>query len=428
MFWTISEMTETSKSTTLVRSTLALMLSTGGTSAMGILFWGLATRLFTVSAVGRASAEISAMTLIANVAQLNLSSAFVRFLPRAGSRTRFALVASYSACSGLAIAGSMLFLNTSLRNGIVPPGLAMKAFFTASVVFWTIFVIQDAALIALRNSKWVPVENISFGLAKLILLPLLVATPLAEGVFLAWTLPMVAAVVGVNLLLFLVLVPRAMARQSNVDMQEYFHPRVLASFVTAEYLSSLVGTSATFLMPLVIIKGLGATAEGYFYLPWLIDTSFSALLWNITAPLIVEVSHDPTALPELLRRSLRLMMILVLPSFIVVVAAAPWLLGILSHRYSAQGATLLRLIGLSFPFSAVMSLAIASLWIRMRVWLLFSIRTLRSAGLIVVSIMLMDRYRLAAVGWANLAVLAILALVTLPIALRWYRSSGMSKA
>ncbi|MCL4313592.1 MAG: oligosaccharide flippase family protein [Actinobacteria bacterium] len=416
-------MTSSRRSTALLHSTLALMLSTGGTSVLGILFWGLAAHIFTVSAVGRASAEISAMTLIASIAQLNLSTAFVRFLPRAGGRTRFAIVMSYLVCTVLAIAGSMIFLGTSLHRGIVPANFVMEAIFTAGVVLWTIFVIQDAALIALRGSKWVPLENISFGVIKLIILPLLVAAPLAEGVFLAWTIPIVIAVVGVNLLLFVVLVPRVVVKQRKVDTQDAFHFKTLVSFVTAEYLSSLIGTSATFLMPLVIIKELGASAAGYFYLPWLIGTSFSGLLWDITAPFIVEVSHDPTALPELLRRSLRLMAILVLPALIVVVVAAPWLLGILSHKYSTQGTILLRLIGLSFPSSAVISLAIASLWIRMRVWLLFVIRTLRSAALIVVSMLLMRKYGLSAVGLANLGVLGLLALAMLPTVMRWYHSN-----
>ncbi len=409
------------KPTALVRNTLALMASTGATSVTGIVFWAVATRLFPVSAVGRASAEVSAMTLVGNIAQLNLSSAFIRFLPRAGDRTRSVVLLSYTGCSALAIAGSMLFLNTSLHHGIVPDGFAMQLVFTGSVVFWTIFVIQDSALVALRSTIWVPIENTAFGLAKLALLPLLITAPLAEGVFFAWTIPMVFAVVGVNILLFITIIPKSVVQISRPLAWTYSTKKALISFVTAEYLSSLVGTSATFIMPLVIIKRLGADAAGYFYLPWLISASFASLLWNITAPLIVAVSHDETALPELLRRSIRLMIILVIPSSCVVIIGAPYLLGMLSHKYSAQGTGLLRLIGASFPFVAILSMAIAALWIRTRIWLLLGIRTLRSVGLIMISIVLIGPFGLEGVGLANLAIFGVLAVAALPGLVHWYR-------
>ena len=48
----------------LVRNALALMVSSMGSSVIGIVFWGVAAHLVSVESIGRASAELSAMTLL----------------------------------------------------------------------------------------------------------------------------------------------------------------------------------------------------------------------------------------------------------------------------------------------------------------------------------------------------------------------------
>src|SRR4051812_43837128 len=70
--------------TPLYRNGYALMLSAAATSGLGVVYWMLATRLYPAEVVGLNSAVISAMLLVAGVAQLSLVSVITRFLPRAG--------------------------------------------------------------------------------------------------------------------------------------------------------------------------------------------------------------------------------------------------------------------------------------------------------------------------------------------------------
>ncbi|NNN19251.1 MAG: hypothetical protein HKL84_05285 [Acidimicrobiaceae bacterium] len=406
----------------VVRNSISLLISTGGTSVLGVLFWSVATHLYSVATVGRGSVQVSSMALIANFAQLNLSSAFIRFLPRAGIRTRTTMIVSYLGCSILALVSAIIFLLSPLRNGIVPFTLSVEIAFAASIIFWTIFVIQDAALIALQSTKWVPVENILFGAVKLGLLPILLGTPSGEGVFYSWTIPVVAAILIVNGFLFLSVVPKRIASASKLPIPPLPKPRALMSFISAEYLSGLVGTSAAFLMPLIIIKRLGPQAAGYFYLPWLVGTSFSSLLWSIASPTIAEAAHDRMSLHDILRKSLKLYAIFVIPASLCVVLGAPILLTLLSQRYAAHGTTLLRLIGLSFPFSAAISMYNASLWIKKRIWVLLGIRTLSSVGLLVLTWVLLSTLGVSAAGVAELTIYGVIALSVLPIWLKWYRS------
>src|SRR5258708_7736366 len=110
------------------------MISTGATALLGIAFWGVAAHSYKPSAIGRASAELAAMTLLAQVAQLNLANAFLRFLPRAGMRTRSVILLGYAACSALAVGVVVLFLATPLRNGVIPSGINFSLLFAGAVL------------------------------------------------------------------------------------------------------------------------------------------------------------------------------------------------------------------------------------------------------------------------------------------------------
>ena len=83
----------------LIQNAVALMVSSGGSAVLGVIFWATAARLTTAQNVGRASAEIAAMVLLANLSQLSFTTIFDRFLPVAGDRTfRFVTHAVRDVC------------------------------------------------------------------------------------------------------------------------------------------------------------------------------------------------------------------------------------------------------------------------------------------------------------------------------------------
>src|ERR687886_313238 len=73
--------------TPLYRNGYALMLSDGTTSALGFLYWVLAARCYAAETVGLNAAAISTLLLLSGIAQLNLSTALIRFVPIAGPMT-----------------------------------------------------------------------------------------------------------------------------------------------------------------------------------------------------------------------------------------------------------------------------------------------------------------------------------------------------
>ena len=67
------------------RGSYALVANTVGTNVIGAVYWAVAARLYGPEDLGRATALISALTLVATLSQLNLSNTLMRFLPQMGA-------------------------------------------------------------------------------------------------------------------------------------------------------------------------------------------------------------------------------------------------------------------------------------------------------------------------------------------------------
>src|SRR5919112_4208712 len=90
------------------RDGLALVMSSGLSSAVGLLYWVLAAQMFPADVVGVNAVALSSLMLVGGVAHLNMSHALLRFVPVAGTGARRLVVLGYLvaiALSGLAGAG-----------------------------------------------------------------------------------------------------------------------------------------------------------------------------------------------------------------------------------------------------------------------------------------------------------------------------------
>jgi glycosyltransferase involved in cell wall biosynthesis len=196
----------------LQRNNYALMVSSALTAILGLGYWILAARRYPAEEVGRGSATIATMTLLSTVALLNVPGALTRYIPRGRSLTGRLVVSAYVLTGAIASVGSLVFmLGVSVwapRFGFLRSSVAMGAWFCAATVVWCIFSLQDCLLTGLRRTVWVPVENATFGAAKIRLLFALATVAPGAGIFASWTMPMAALLVPVNLLIFRMLIPR----------------------------------------------------------------------------------------------------------------------------------------------------------------------------------------------------------------------------
>ena len=224
----------------VVRNALNLMFSTVASATLGMLFWVLAARLYDTAEVGRASATVSAMALLAGLASLSLNAFLVRFLPRAGLSTGRMLGLVYAVCGGTAVVLSGIFSVSGLGDGFLDAGPVALLAFCLSVVGVTFAVLHDSVLTALRRSAWLPVQNISLAGAKLVLLPIAVSGFVYTPMLFAWNIPIALTVLVVGLLIFARLAPaHARATRTRQDVPDR---RQFTNFMSGTFLNGMLST------------------------------------------------------------------------------------------------------------------------------------------------------------------------------------------
>ncbi|MHB1087368.1 MAG: hypothetical protein ACYC19_01245 [Acidimicrobiales bacterium] len=400
----------------LVRNALALMISSGGTAVLGVVFWGIAAHLATTTVVGRTSAEIAAMMLLANIAQLSFGTLFERFLPIAGTETRRFVTRAYALCLTVALVVSTVYVISGLSNGFLPPGGKWRIVFVVVVLFWTIFVLQDSALVGLRASRWVPVENIIFAVVKLALLSALIGVSATQGIFLAWSAPVVLMVIVVNVYLFKWRIPthelKSVANEKLPSLRE------ISQLAVAQYATFLLAMFTPTIVALIVLDRLGAIANAHYYLPALIASGLSMFLWNIATSFIVEASSEPARLHRHAITTMWTGITVLTPCIAIGVIFAPQLLRVFGATYALHGTTLLRMLLLSLPGSAVTIFYTSFAWLDKRVWWLAIRQLIIMLMYFALVLTLIGHFALLAVGIASLVTSGIQGLVFLPVLLR----------
>lgn len=141
------------------RTAATLMASTIATSIMGFAFWIVVARWYPVEVVGRASALIASMTLIASVAQINLVNFFARFLPTAGGRTTRWVTVGFTTVAVTAGLLASAFLALRLDGGLAGAGWGFASLFVASAALATVSYVADGVVTSLGRVHWVPLKN-----------------------------------------------------------------------------------------------------------------------------------------------------------------------------------------------------------------------------------------------------------------------------
>ncbi len=338
----------------LFANAYALVANTGVTALLGFAYWVTAARTYAAASVGAAAAAISAMSLLAGLAQFNLEAVMVRFVPVAGRRTRRLVAAVYVFCAAAAAIAAAAFLVGLdlwaptlgfLRDGGWGP------WFVVATVAWVIFVLQDGILVGLGKAIVIPVENAAYGVTKLALLLALVGGgPLA--LFASWTVPVALVVVPTSALIFARFLPRHEQTAGEAAPPDI---RTVVRYAGADYAGAMLELGTVSLLPLLVLQRAGPAENAYFYQCWIIAYTLILVANNTTRSLTVQAARDPNRLQADARRLLRQTLWLLLPAALALVVLAPVLLSVFGEAYAAAGTVQLRLLALaSIPHAIVL--------------------------------------------------------------------------
>jgi O-antigen/teichoic acid export membrane protein len=336
----------------LYHSGYALLLNTAVTTAVGVVYWGVAAHLYSRQALGRSSALVSALVLVSIFAQLNLANTLPRFLPRARRTAGRLIASSYAVSSLAALVGGLAFVlilpRLSRQWHFLGASLPLSVAFVIATVAWGIFALQDIALLSLRHPAIVPAENFVYGICKLILV-IAVATVMRDtGIFFSWVISLAVTIPIVNWLIFRRYAPAYSdllpegppLPATGVRLNE------IIRFTSVDYVGNVASQAYGNLLPLLVLSTLGAATNGSFYVAWTIAAGLGLVAANFGTSLLVEGAAAPHRLAELTRGTLgRCMLVTTAGAAVLFVAARP-VLFIYGAGYARHAAGLLALLAL----------------------------------------------------------------------------------
>jgi len=341
-----------------VHSGYWLMANTVLTGLIGVLFWAVAARLMSQTALGAGATVISLITLLSNIGQVNLSYSLPVLLPMAGRRRRQLLRRGLLLAIGVTLmvcVGYFLLFASNLPLQLTAPLIGFLIF---CALLWTIFVVEDGALIGLRMAWLVPVSNAVFGLAKLGVLLLLfeglrVPERIDPSVLMvtAWFVPLLAIIPVV-----VAAALRQASRQEGVDLERLPD---LREFLAWDYVGG-VAYQLALSMSFFVGVTVGPEAAAAFVAAWTVAQVADLATNNLTAPMGVAVaeSHDAGKTEAEVEIAQRLI-VLVPFGVAAAIVLAPYLILIFGPDYVTEAVPILRMLMVALLFKAA---ATYSMW------------------------------------------------------------------
>jgi len=331
----------------LYRNAVYLMLNSMVSAATGFVFWMIAARLYSTEDVGLGSATIAAASLLVLFSTLGLDYGLIRFLPGSGEKSN-AMINSCFTISGLvSIALALIFL---AGLGIWSPFLLLirehPIFLIAFVVFTaaaTVAGLVNRSFIAQRRAGFALAQGLIGSLLKFIPLVVLAVFFHTFGIFASWGLGLAIAL-AVGIFLFL---PRVQADYHPFPAIKREVINKMAHFSSLNYITALLWSAPALILPLMVVNLLGAEANAYFYIGWAVGGILFMIPMATSFSLFAEGSYNEEKLRQEVRRSFKLILLILIPAMLVMLLAGDKILLAFGREYSEAATKLLWILALS---------------------------------------------------------------------------------
>ncbi|WP_029041321.1 phosphotransferase [Cucumibacter marinus] len=329
---------------------LALVLAVGISSVLGLLYWMVAARLLSPAEAGIGATLVATMMGLSHAAQLNLRNIAHRFLPASGRDAPRLIRRLYALAGVVAIVLGLGFVfgagHWAEDLAFVSRSPLVASVFIAALVVWTLYSMQEAILTGLRLSGLVPVQTLTYAIAKILLVFALVLWVSQTGlaVLAAWVIP--AAVLG--------LVVHRMARHELsqgevwqaaptevIDRGHFFR------FFGWDYAGSLATSIALAVVPMLVISISGAAASAHYQIAWSIAYSLYLVGRQLGAALQAEAALYPDRRQSIYASTFAYALALVVPACLALLVFAPWIMLLFGEAYVDQGSHVLRIFALA---------------------------------------------------------------------------------
>ena len=396
----------------LYRNAAYVMMNNLALGLTGFFFWIAAARLYPTDQVGVASAAVAAMLLLADVSLFGLDYAIVRYIVGAGSSAKD-LVNSCLTLTG--VTSTILSLIFIAGLSFWSPGLHVIreqplffATFVVSTLGNNVFLLVQRVCIGQLRSDFVLAMGLVFGLSRFIPLAIMASSSSSLGIFASFVIATwLAVAVGV-----VFLVPRVVPRyRPSLKVRgDLLAPMV--HYALGNFVANVSLTIIGYVLPVVVLNVLGAEKTAYFYVTWTFSGIVASVVFAVTINLFAAGSNDPQRLKYYVKRSVKLMAVLLVPTITLTLLLGDKFLLAFGEGYSRNGTHLLWLLmlaavpfGINMLYIAVMRVGSEMKW-TMAITIFVAIATLGSSPF------LLSRMGLIGVGVAWLASQGVVAIFT----------------
>jgi O-antigen/teichoic acid export membrane protein len=331
----------------LLTNSSSLIATSAVTSVFGFVFWWLAARGASPSAVGQASAAVSAMTFVGMIGMAGLGTLLISELP--GMKDgRWRLISACVLMSGLiGLAGGLIYAATTARPGWASVVVVLAIVVTAGTL------VLDEGLIGLLAGRIQLIRNAWFAAGKLILLGACVLAPItvtSADIVGVWLLAALLSLLAVAIAV------RARGLSGSLR-PDFARLKAVRGRAMDHNLLNLALYLPRAVLPLVVTLVVSAEANAGFYTAWMIVTVL-AMIPSHFATTLFAVARDKAGLRSTLRVALLCALGLGVPASLLVVLERDRIMAIFGSDYVALGAAPLGILAMTYVPTVVRQLYI----------------------------------------------------------------------
>jgi O-antigen/teichoic acid export membrane protein len=340
----------------MVRSALYMIVSYGASAGLGFAFWLIAARLFAPADVGTASSLISATTLIGFLGQFGLNTALIRYLPTASDRNRLITVGLtlVTACS-LVIA--LVYI---LLTPLIAPHIAFIAH-SLLLAFGFVILTASGGTNALTDSIFIAANKANYnaitdglvgGFTKLIVIFVLAGAG-SYGISGSYSI-FTAATSGylTAALVSLVLLARGLGWRPRFGGSAPLLKPLLA-FSGANYIANVLNLLPSLVVPLIVLDRIGPSAAAYYYVAYQLASLLYQTVYAVESSFLAQGSHNKTIERSFLTRSIRILLVVCIPSFVIMLLIGHDVLSLFGTKYGSNAVGCFNILIMAvFPVAA----------------------------------------------------------------------------
>jgi hypothetical protein len=329
----------------------ALMANVVVAGGSGLLFWIIAAQGASPSAVAQASALITGMFGVLQIA-IQMLSMNVPIMVTASPRPGWILGYAYLTATILIGIGAVVYALVAPRvasglDFLLDPSVAVL--FVLGCILWGFFSLQDSALSGIVKGHLVLVENAVWGVLRIalfVLIAVTVGTITASWILLTWLIPALFLVLVVNWYLYASRSrPMRIARGTKTRS-----PRSLIGHMGWETVTAFGNGGVNLVLPAIVLTAVGSDAAAPFFAAYSFVLVGENALGAFTSAYSVELSRDGERSTNHLR------------------ALGHRLMGLLGEDYRETGGTVLIILSLGFPFRSMTLLSASVNRVAGRAW------------------------------------------------------------